>query len=79
MLRYVACTTPQYTIIVKFFKLKKSKFSKGAVEAFLLEHELPSSNDSEDKRFSVLNQKLDKLQSTCSKKFKKILDEVRVI
>ncbi|PHT36912.1 hypothetical protein CQW23_24612 [Capsicum baccatum] len=47
----------------------------GAVEAFSLEHELPSNNDSEDKRVSVLNQKLDKLQSTCSKKFEKILDE----
>ncbi|KAM3361142.1 hypothetical protein P3S68_015996 [Capsicum galapagoense] len=48
---------------------------KGAVEAFSLEHELPSNNDSEDKRFSLINQKLDKLQSTWSKKFKKILDE----
>ncbi|PHU20123.1 hypothetical protein BC332_11274 [Capsicum chinense] len=48
---------------------------KGAVEAFSLEHELPSNSDSEDKRFSLINQKLDKLQSTCSKKFKNILDE----
>ncbi|PHT83933.1 hypothetical protein T459_12376 [Capsicum annuum] len=75
MLRYVACNTPQYTTVVKFFKLKKSKSLKGAVEAFSLEHELTSNNDSEDKRFSLINQKLDKLQSTCSKKFKKILDE----
>ncbi|PHT37868.1 hypothetical protein CQW23_21441 [Capsicum baccatum] len=50
-------------------------FMKGAVEAFSLEHEMASNNDSEDKRFSLLNQKLDKLQSTYSKKFKKILDE----
>ncbi|PHT36129.1 hypothetical protein CQW23_23829 [Capsicum baccatum] len=50
------------------------KKAKGVVKAFSLEHEPPSNNDSEDKRFSVLNQKLDKLQSTCSKKFKKILD-----
>ncbi|KAF3644509.1 hypothetical protein T459_21749 [Capsicum annuum] len=78
MLRYVACTTPQYITVVKFFKSKKSKSSKGAVEAFSSDQELPSNNDSEDKRFSLLNQKLDiasKLQSTCSKKVKKILDE----
>ncbi|PHU07030.1 hypothetical protein BC332_23519 [Capsicum chinense] len=50
-------------------------FMKGVVEAFLLEHELVSNNDSEDKQFCLLNQKLDKLQSTCSKKFKKILNE----
>ncbi|KAM3305066.1 hypothetical protein P3S67_011932 [Capsicum chacoense] len=75
MLRYVACTTPQYTTVVKFFKSKKSKSSKGAVEAFSLEHELPSNNNSEDKRFSLLNQKLNKLQRTCSKRFKKIFDE----
>ncbi|KAF3621586.1 hypothetical protein FXO38_31748 [Capsicum annuum] len=29
------------------------------VEAFSLEHKLPSNNDNEDKRFSLLNQKLD--------------------
>ncbi|PHU09641.1 hypothetical protein BC332_21501 [Capsicum chinense] len=78
MLCYVACTTPQYITVVKFFKSKKSKSSKGAVEAFSSDQELPSNNDSEDKRFSLLNQKLDvasKLQSTCSKKVKKILDE----
>ncbi|KAF3626966.1 hypothetical protein FXO38_28977 [Capsicum annuum] len=34
-------------------------FMKGAVEAFSLEHELSSNNDSEDKRFNVLNEKLD--------------------
>ncbi|PHT61361.1 hypothetical protein T459_34790 [Capsicum annuum] len=50
-------------------------FMNGVVEAFSLEHELVSNNDSEDKQFSLLNQKLDKLQSTCSKKFKKILNE----
>ncbi|PHT42517.1 hypothetical protein CQW23_16542 [Capsicum baccatum] len=32
---------------------------KDVVEAFSLEHELPSNKDSEDKRFSLLNQKLD--------------------
>ncbi|PHT28925.1 hypothetical protein CQW23_31477 [Capsicum baccatum] len=35
------------------------KVQKGAVEAFSLEHELSSNNDSEDKRFNVLNEKLD--------------------
>ncbi|KAM3204601.1 hypothetical protein P3L10_028010 [Capsicum annuum] len=75
MLYYVACITPQYTTVVKFFKSKKSKSSISVVEAFSLEHDLQSNNDSEYKRFSVLNQKLDKIQSTCSKKFKKILDE----
>ncbi|PHT74388.1 hypothetical protein T459_21665 [Capsicum annuum] len=76
MLRYVACTTPQYTIVVKFIHSNKSKSSKGGVEAFSLEHELPSNNDSEDKRFSVLNEKFDVI---CSKKFTKILDENKIL
>ncbi|KAF3662569.1 U6 snRNA-associated Sm-like protein LSm5 [Capsicum annuum] len=36
-----------------------------AVEEFSLEHELPSNNDSEDKRFSLLNQKLDGTNCNC--------------
>ncbi|PHT99305.1 hypothetical protein BC332_31744 [Capsicum chinense] len=54
-------------------------FMKGAVEAFSLEHELSSNNDSEDKRFNVLNEKLDKLQRICSKKFKKIIDKNKIL
>ncbi|KAF3631916.1 hypothetical protein FXO38_26401 [Capsicum annuum] len=69
--------TPTKTIVGSSYNLIgfPYAFMKGVVEAFSLEHDLQSNNDSEYKRFSVLNQKLDKIQSTCSKKFKKILDE----
>ncbi|PHT68340.1 hypothetical protein T459_27827 [Capsicum annuum] len=52
---------PTKTIVGSSYQLVgfPYEFMKGAVEAFSLEHELPSNNESEDKRFSLLNQKLD--------------------